>query len=151
MAQSFYPILMTDKYVETINFYEDFFDFAVETETDTFTILRHKEHDKVRIAVVATEHEEIPTTHVKLVQGLILNFPVSDIVDAYERYYMKGLEIKTKPKLSPYGRRHFMVEDPNGVLIDVMQEYDPFYGTSEEDVEAQRFDALVGDLMTGTA
>jgi uncharacterized glyoxalase superfamily protein PhnB len=145
MAQSFYPILMTEKYVETINYYEDHFDFIAEMETDTFTVLRHKKDSAVRIAVVAREHDELPEGHSKNAQGIILNYPVSDVQSAFEYFYMEGMDIKTDIKLSPCGRRHFMVVDPNGVLIDVMQEYDPFKegdldilkGSNENDFETE--------------
>lgn len=139
MSTKYYPIVMTADLRESINFYEDFFDFAPEIEMDCFAVLQHSKHKDIRLGLIAHNHHSLPDTHQKAAQGLIINFPVEDVNKAYKNLYMEGLEIKQEPALAPCGRRHFMIQDPNGVLIDVMEENDSLSGHNDngDECEAQ--------------
>lgn len=126
MSNKYYPIVMTDNLKESINFYEDYFGFIAETEMECFAVLRHKGNEEMRVGLITRDHHSLPKHTQKTVQGLILNFPVDSVNDSYRELYLEGLDIEGEPSLAPCGRRHFFVQDPNGVLIDVMEEYDPF-------------------------
>ncbi len=52
--------------------------------------------------------------------GVILNFEVEDVDLEYERLVTEGLEILVQLRDEPFGQRHFIAKDPNGVLIDVI-------------------------------
>ncbi len=137
MSGKYYPIVMTDNLNKSINFYEDYLDFVPEIEMDCFAVLKHTKHKDIRIGLIVQNHHSLPETHQKAVQGLILNFPVENVNEAYRALYLEGLEIETELSLAPCGRRHFMIQDPNGVLIDVMEEYDPFaqHNDNNDDID----------------
>ncbi|MEM6782063.1 MAG: VOC family protein [Pseudomonadota bacterium] len=145
MSKSFYPIIMTDNLNESINFYEDYLGFVAETEMNCFAVLKHKKNDDVRLGLITKNHHSLPEHSQKNSQGLVLNFPVESVNEVYRELYMEGLEIENEPSLAPCGRRHFMIQDPNGVLIDVMEEYDPFSGQNDN---SEEFEVMMQSIRT---
>lgn len=116
-----YPIICAKDFVKTVNFYEDYFDFEVALEMDSFTILKRKDMKDMYLAVIDSTHETIPVQYRQPTKGMILNFPVSDVEEMYETIYLEGLNIISEPSDAPCGRKHFFVEGPNGSLINVAQ------------------------------
>ncbi|TIU84362.1 MAG: glyoxalase, partial [Mesorhizobium sp.] len=55
--------------------------------------------------------------------GLLINFEDPDAV--YERILAAGLPILRSLRDEPFGQRHFITKDPNGVLIDVIKPIPP--------------------------
>ena len=53
----FHPTIVSDKYVPTINFYEDFFGFVATVEKEGFTLLQDISNASNRIAIFDTTHE----------------------------------------------------------------------------------------------
>ncbi|MFI0799363.1 hypothetical protein [Amycolatopsis lurida] len=59
-------------------------------------------------------------------QGLLLNFEVEDVDAEHRRLVVDaGLPEALSLRSEDFGQRHFIVADPNGVLIDVIQEIPP--------------------------
>ena len=124
---TYYPIIKTDKLIESINFYEDYFGFVPELEMECFAVMTHSENG-ARIGFITHDYHALPEHQKSAAQGLILNFPVKNVNESYKDMYLEGLDLHAQPALAPCGRRHFFVEDPNGILIDVMEDFDPFAG-----------------------
>ncbi|MFP4314377.1 MAG: VOC family protein, partial [Alphaproteobacteria bacterium] len=118
----YYPIICTENYAKTVNFYEDHFDFSAAFEMNGFTVLQHKTNKTMYLAILDRNHNSIPEQYKKPVSGMILNFPVKDVRITYQQLYWEGLNIITEPEVTPCARKHFFVEDPNGILIDVTQD-----------------------------
>ena len=114
----FHPTIVSDKYVQTINFYEDFFGFVVTVEKDGFTLLQKATNPSNRIAIFDSSHECVEG-RVNPVQGLILNMPVDDVRSKYDALYMEGLDLYKELGTDIHGRKHFVVYDPSGVLVNV--------------------------------
>lgn len=127
-----YPIICTKKFVKTVNFYEDYLDFELAFEMEGFSVLKRKDWDDVYLAVIDVEHEAIPDSYRKETQGVILNFPVFDVDMAYDTVYHDGLDIVSQPDNSLCGRKHFFIQDPNGILIDIAQNV-PLSDVMDED------------------
>lgn len=53
--------------------------------------------------------------------GLLLVLVVDDADAEYERLASAGVRIVTPIETEPWGERYFQVEDPNGVVIQVVQ------------------------------
>lgn len=119
---SFYPTIISKKMIATVNFYEDHFDFVPVVEEEGFTLLRNPELEDVCISIFEAGHKCIKG--VQPVQGLILNMPVEDVRKKYDMLYMEGLDIFKEFGTDLHGRRHFVVCDPNGVLVNVHEAVD---------------------------
>lgn len=133
-----YPIICTEKFGKTVAFYEDYFDFAPAFEMDGFVILKRQGWEDMYLAVIDSHHEVLPEAYKRPVQGMILNFPVADAQAAYEQSYIDGLSVLGEPKDVLCGRKHFFVEDPNGILIDVAEEIDLQALISEDNIDSFR-------------
>ena len=119
-SSSFYPVLMTEKVKETGEFYQKFFGFSVVFEADWYMSLKQEETG-AELAILQASHETVPSSFGKSVQGLILNFEVVDVDQVYQKLIKEHrLPLHLTLRDEAFGQRHFIISDPNGVLIDVI-------------------------------
>ena len=62
---------------------------------------------------------------------MIVNMEVGDVDREYQRLMGQGIPLVQDIRSEAFGQRHFIVQDPNGVLIDIIQMIPP----SEEFLE----------------
>jgi predicted enzyme related to lactoylglutathione lyase len=117
---SFYPTLVSDKLVSTINFYEDFFGFVPTVEKDGYALLQDRENPERGIAVFDASHTCVAALD-QSVKGVIITLAVDDIETTYNDLYMEGLELYKEFGTDINGSRHFVVYDPNGILVNVTE------------------------------
>lgn len=121
----YYPVIMTDSVSETSRFYETHFRFKSSFETDWYVHLQSEEDDAVNLAILDKSHETVPETGRSAVSGLVLNFEVEDVDAEYRKAVGAGLPILLKLKDEAFGQRHFITQDPNGVLLDIIKPIPP--------------------------
>ena len=122
----YYPVLMTENVAETARFYLDNFGFRAAFEADWYVHLQSEEDEKVNLAILDKNHETVPEEgRGREASGLLLNFEVENVDDLYEQLSNKGLPILLALKDEPFGQRHFITKDPNGVMIDVIKPIPP--------------------------
>lgn len=121
LSQFSYPVICSAFFNKTISFYEDYFNFSPVLEMEGYAVLKRADCQNSYLAVIDSLHDGIPQRFRRSVQGLILSFPVEDVADAYRKLYLEGLNILGEPDVVLCGRRHFLVEDPNGILISVAE------------------------------
>jgi len=136
----FYPVIMTDDVAATAAFYARHFRFERLFETDWYVHLQSTEDAAVNIAILDGGHDTIPEAARGRVSGLLLNFEVADVDAEFARLSEAGLPILLPLRDEAFGQRHFIVSDPNGVLIDVITPIPP----SEAFREAYKPDAVPG-------
>lgn len=117
---SFYPVIGTEKLRETCNFYTGLFNFEITFESDWYISLRHRKKQHFQLALLDFRHESVPKGFRVQTQGVLLNFEVDDVDAEYERIKTADLPIHLELKSEPWGQRHFITSDPNGLLIDVI-------------------------------
>ncbi len=122
---SYYPVIQTDEVAKTANFYVKHFQFHALFETDWYVHLQSKKHPDVNLGVVQYDHETVPESARKPTQGLIINFEVEDPDAVYEKICSAKLPILKSLRDEDFGQRHFITQDPNGVLIDVVKPIEP--------------------------
>jgi catechol 2,3-dioxygenase-like lactoylglutathione lyase family enzyme len=115
---SFYPVIGTRQVSESKDFYTKHFGFSVTFEADWYVSLKK---DNYELAILDYAHPTVPEKFRKSVQGLILNFEVEDVDTEYKRLIKKSkLPVELELRSEDFGQRHFIISDPNGVLIDVI-------------------------------
>ncbi len=134
----FYPVIMTDDVAGTARFYQEHFSFAPSFESDWYVHLQSREDEKVNIAILQGDHETVPQSGRGKVSGLIINFEVEDVDAEYDKARAAGLTLLLPLRDEPFGQRHFITQDPNGVLIDVIKPIPP----SEEFLKQYAADAV---------
>lgn len=124
-VNSFYPVLMSDHIATTRDFYVQHFGFQITFESDWYVSLKSAD-ERYELAFVAYNHETVVNAYQQPVAGLLLNFEVSDVDAEYQRLIIQDeLPLKRELLSENFGQRHFMVADPNGVLIDIIQMIPP--------------------------
>ncbi|MFB8189776.1 VOC family protein [Microbacterium sp. NPDC055988] len=120
---SFYPVLMVDDVAEAARFYREELGFEVTFEADWYVSLRF---DGGELAILDRTHETIPEGFREPVRGLLLNVEVPDAAAEYARLVgERGLPERLPLRDEAFGQRHFIVEAPGGVLIDVIEPIEP--------------------------
>ena len=56
---------------------------------------------------------------------MILNFEVEDVDAVHAEFQAAGIEMVKDIRSEDFGQRHFIVQDPNGVLIDIITPIPP--------------------------
>ncbi|MER7666659.1 VOC family protein [Streptomyces sp. NPDC096193] len=133
----FYPVIGTAKLRESHDFYTRLLGFETTFEADWYVSLRQPGDPGYELALLDYSHPTVPKSHRVPAQGLLLNFEVEDVDAVWERLITgEGLHPILELRSEDFGQRHFIVADPNGVLIDVItpiaptEEYREQYVTS---------------------
>lgn len=123
---SFYPVLATGRLAESVAFYTSRLGFEITFQADWYASLRHPGPQGYELALLDAGHETLPAAYRRDVAGLLLNFEVADVDAEYQRLVERGgLVPVLKLRSEDFGQRHFMIADPNGVLIDVITPIEP--------------------------
>lgn len=122
---SFYPVLMTRDVAGTASFYRAHFGFVAAFESDWYVHLRNEADASVNLAILDGAHATIPEVGRGAATGLLLNFEVEDVDAVHARLVAAGLPMLLALRDEPFGQRHFITSDPNGVLIDVITPIPP--------------------------
>jgi catechol 2,3-dioxygenase-like lactoylglutathione lyase family enzyme len=119
---SFYPVIATADVAAAHDFYASHFGFEATFTADWYVSLHRPDAPQYELALLDGSHPTIPAGHrAPLRGGLLLNFEVDD-VDAEHRRLVgeEGLREALPLRTEAFGQRHFIVEAPDGVLIDVI-------------------------------
>lgn len=122
---SSYPVIMTRDVAATAAFYVRHFRYRALFTSDWYVHLQSAEQSSNNLAVLDGNHHTVPEQARGQVSGLILNFEVDDPDAVYREIMAAGLPILTPLRDEPFGQRHFITADPNGVLIDVIKPIPP--------------------------
>lgn len=112
-----YTGFVTSKLQECKSFYTQHFGFEVIYEAEWFVLLRKGPYE------LAFMQPEIPGQHrlfqPAFTQGIWLALEVDDVDAEYQRLVQSDAPIVAEPKNEKWGDRHFVIEDPNGMGVDV--------------------------------
>ncbi|MGY1552966.1 VOC family protein [Microbacterium sp. A588] len=114
---------MVDDVDTVARFYRDVLGFDTTFETDWYVSLRF---DGGELAILNRTHETIPEGFRDSVRGLLLNVEVPDAAAEHVRMVETlGLPERLSLRDEDFGQRHFIIEAPGGVLIDVIEPIEP--------------------------
>jgi len=120
---SFYPVLMVEDVGAAARFYRETLGCETTFEADWYVSLRF---DGGELAVLDSTHETIPEGFRTPVTGLLLNIEVEDAKAEHDRLVRAlGLTERLTLRDEAFGQRHFIVEAPGGVLLDVIEPIAP--------------------------
>ncbi|MFA5592721.1 MAG: VOC family protein [Micavibrio sp.] len=113
-----YTSLVAADFIETVNFYEDYFGFAPVVEQESYVFMQDPENPVNAIAIFAQDH---PCLKGRMMpsNGVILNIASHDIAGMYDHLYHEGVDVFKEPGTDIEGRKHFVISDPNGILVNI--------------------------------
>ena len=114
--------ILTEKLAETKEFYTKTLNFGVTFENE-FYLLLHTPNHEAEISFLLPNHpSQQPFFHKPFQgQGMYLTIEVDDVDSIYENLKKKNVEIKIDIRDEPWGDRHFAIQDPNGIGIDIVK------------------------------
>jgi catechol 2,3-dioxygenase-like lactoylglutathione lyase family enzyme len=123
---SMYPVICTSRIRESHTFYTELLGFETVFEADWYVSLRQPGPAGHELALLDQEHPTIPSAYRRPVQGLLVNLEVEDVDAEWERLVVRGgLMPEQELRSEEFGQRHFILADPNGVLIDMITPIPP--------------------------
>lgn len=114
--------ILTEKLEATKKFYTEVLDFGVSFENE-FYLLLHTPNQQAELSFLLPNHpSQNPFFHAPYAgKGMYLTIEVEDVDKIYEDIKAKGVAIKVEIRDEPWGDRHFAIEDPNGIGIDIVR------------------------------
>lgn len=116
------PVIITGDVAATVRFYTEHFGFQITFQADWYVSLRLPVPAPFELAILDPEHPTAPVGYRQPARGLILNFEADDVDAENDRLVRSGgLKAQLALRDEAFGQRHFIVADPNGVLIDIIK------------------------------
>ena len=123
--EKYYPVLATNDVPRASDFYKRHLGFVEGYVTDWFVFLLHPASDGFALGLVQRDHETMPGQARQVAAGVLLSLEVPDVDAAHARLVEAGASIAVPPRDEPWGQRHFLVDAPDGVLLDVITPIPP--------------------------
>jgi catechol 2,3-dioxygenase-like lactoylglutathione lyase family enzyme len=123
-----YPLIVTERFQEARDFYVKRLGMEVTFELDWVVyVSRPAGAGRTGVCLMAPglEHQ-IPEHRVPYSgSSVILTFQVADARAELESLRASGFEPDVDLREEPWGQRHFMVRDPAGLWVDIVEQIDP--------------------------
>ncbi|MGE0589819.1 MAG: VOC family protein [Cyclobacteriaceae bacterium] len=113
--------IITSKIEETKTFYQEVLGFEVTFENE-FYLLMHTPGHQAEISFLLPDHpSQQPLFQKRFAgNGVYLTIEVDNVDELYQQVKSKGTPIKIELRDEVWGDRHFAIQDPNGVGIDIV-------------------------------
>lgn len=121
----YYPVLMSDDVAGSAAFFTRHLGFHPQYEDDSYVHLQMAQDPAVNLAILKGDHHTIPPQGRGRAAGLLLNFEVEDVDAVHDRLRAEGLVPILPLRSEDFGQRHFILQGPEGVLIDVITPIPP--------------------------
>ncbi len=117
--------IITEKFSATKSFYTEILGFGVTFENEFYLLLHTPDKDAEISFLLSNHPSQQPLFHKPFQgQGVYLTIEVEDVDRLYSEIKNKGVNMRIDIRDEPWGDRHFAIEDPNGVAIDIVK-YSP--------------------------
>jgi uncharacterized glyoxalase superfamily protein PhnB len=113
--------IITEKLAESKEFYSKVLDFGVTFENE-FYLLMHTPNRQAEISFLLPNHPtQKPIFQTPFSgKGVYLTIEVDNVDEVYKKIKELGIKIEIEIRDEPWGDRHFVIVDPNGVGIDIV-------------------------------
>ncbi len=118
---SLFPVICVKSVSDNQIFYQSLFDLNAAFEIDWYVQLQSPENEALQIAFVQVDHPSVPAKYQQTPNGVVVTLEVDDADQYYENAKELGLSVALDLRDEEWGQRHFMVVDPNGLLVDVVK------------------------------
>ncbi|MGN6417410.1 MAG: VOC family protein [Pseudobacter sp.] len=114
--------IITSKLAETKAFYTDVLGFGVTFENEFYLLMHTPGHTSEFSFLLPDHPSQQPLFQPAFAgHGVYLTIEVDDVDTLYEEIRNKGVDIKIAIRDEPWGDRHFAIQDPNGIGIDLVK------------------------------
>jgi len=113
--------IITENLIESKSFYTEKLGFGVTFENE-FYLLMHTPNQEAELSFLIPNHPTQQEFFHKAFngQGMYLTIEVDDVETLHKNLKGKGVKIMVPLRTEPWGDRHFAIQDPNGIGIDIV-------------------------------
>ncbi len=126
-VQSMFPVMVTPQLDAVKTFYESIFGFTTVFYEKAFYLHLVSPNGAVQLGFLMPGHPTQPDFLHPLMNpdGYVISLEVQDAEKAYDFAKSQSLTVSLPLKEEVWGQYHFMVTDPAGIQVDVVQNIDP--------------------------
>lgn len=118
-----YPVIITPGIEECRDFYVGHFGFDVVFDSDWYIQLKHANGIELGFMRPNLSNQPAFLHDAYSGKGIIVTYDVEDARREYEKaQQIEGLKIRYPYTEEEWGQKHFIVEDPAGVFVDVVEQ-----------------------------
>lgn len=111
--------ICSDNLPESKKFYVELLGFIVKYESDWYVQLCSPDDHSIEYGIIQKDHSLVPKKFQQSPTGMYVTFVVASVDSTYEKALSMKIPILQAPHNEFYGQRRFLIEDPNGCLIDI--------------------------------
>ena len=114
--------IITAKLAETKKFYTEVLNFGITFENE-FYLLLHTPNQQAELSFLLPNHPSQQPLFQEPFngKGMYITIEVDDVDELYEQMKNRGIAIDIEIRNEPWGDRHFAIQDPNGIGIDIVK------------------------------
>ena len=109
--------ILSDKLAESRDFYVQLFEFDIDYDSDWFVHLISNKG--LEIGILSTTSDFVPPNVSPQAGGFYITLVVDDVDGVFEQCQRLGIPVLEPPRNLDYGQRRMLIQDPNGVVLDV--------------------------------
>jgi catechol 2,3-dioxygenase-like lactoylglutathione lyase family enzyme len=132
-----FPCLCVDDLTRSIVFYRALLDLTVSVEVGWYAEVSGGD-DRAVIAFVARGDASVPAGFDTHRGGVLVSVVVDDAGAARSRAEELRVDVVQELRDEEFGQRHFMVVDPDGFLVDIIETITPSVAFRRQLVEGRR-------------
>ena len=123
--KSSFPVFTVKNLVAAQSFYAENLGFDIVFSSEWYVHLASK--SGVQVGFMLPDQPTQPPVFQKPYsgEGVIFSFEVEDADAAFEVAKSKALHIVLELRSEDWGQKHFCIQDPNGVYLDIVQSSEP--------------------------
>lgn len=117
--------IITAKLEESRRFYVDILGFQTKFQTDWFILLHAPGNPENELAFMLPEQPQVRLSGFQAAyegRGLWLIAEYQHLESEFERLQQMGITFELPMTTEDWGDTHFVIRDPNGILVDCVQE-----------------------------
>ena len=124
-SKSSFPVFIVTDIIAAKSFYTENIGFDVVFSNEWYVHLVSK--SGVQVGFMLPEQPSQPPVFQKPYsgEGVIFSLEVDDVDAAFAAATSKSLNIVLALRSEDWGQRHFCIQDPNGVHLDIVQAIEP--------------------------
>lgn len=122
---SLFPDICSDALPQSKDFYVKLLGFTPVFEIDWYVQLQSPRDENLQIAFVRRDHPSVPKGYQQVPQGVVITVETEAVDAVHAEARELGLKMVVDLRSEAWGQRHFMTVDPNGLLVDVVQNIEP--------------------------
>lgn len=123
--KTLYPLVLTEDISKASEFYRSLFGFEQSADIGWYVQLALPLNESAQLALMDITHSSVPVAFRTPPAGVLITIEFDEVDPLYARATELGAPIHVELVDEEWGQRHFMTEDPTGLLVDVVKSIPP--------------------------